>query len=332
MRVLIIIAILHAGSAFAARHVPPGDATTNEPLELVVDAPPATPSLVAHYRTAGTLPFTALELVRRDDAHWVAVVPPTAIAEPAIEYYIEAGGQPVFASEKWPHSTPVKASAELARRSRDVVRSDNRRYRVETLGEYVDFGKRTVGDMKLPDSYYRIDAGVAYRLWSYPFEMIEIGYTRLIGNTLSADGTGEAGAGYKVSGWFGVGVGLAEGVRFDTRVTAMATTKFQLGGRGELRFGVLEASHIAVGAEYLADAGSSGYFRLGWGTVPGVPMAATVEVTNLPAKYRDTGVRLFYDIAHDIGAGVRVGARVGYAARDQSIAGFTTGAAASWDF
>ena len=95
---------------------------------------------------------------------------------------------------------------------------------------------------------------------------------------------------------------------------------------------MLEASHIAVGAEYLADAGSARYFRLGWGTVPGVPMAATVEVTNLPVSYRNVGVRLFYDVARDIGAGVRLGVRVGYAARDQTIAGFTSGAAATWDF
>ena len=47
MRVLILLAVLHT-TAFAARHVPPGDATTNTAVELVVEAPPATPALVAH--------------------------------------------------------------------------------------------------------------------------------------------------------------------------------------------------------------------------------------------------------------------------------------------
>jgi hypothetical protein len=201
-------------------------------------------------------------------------------------------------------------------------------------GEYVDFGQRTVGDMKLPDNYYRLNAGVAYRLWAYPIEQIEIGYTRLLGNTLDSDGTSQAnpGPGYKVSGWFGVGLAPVEGVRFNGRVMALATKEFALGASGELLFGVREASHIAVGAEYLADIGSDGYFRLGWGTVPGLPMAATVEVTNMPASYRNLGVRLFYDVARDLGAGLRVGVRIGYAARDQSIAGFTSGAAATWDF
>ena len=333
MRVVIFLVVLH-GTALAARHVPPGDATTNAPLELVVEAPPSTPALTAHYRVAGTQAFTTQELVRRDDGHWVAVVPATAIAEPAIEYYIDAGGQPVFASEQWPHATPVKAAPELARRERDEIRAEHHRYRVMVDGEYVDFGQRTFGDMKLPDNYYRLNAGVAYRLWAYPIEQIEIGYTRLLGNTLDSDGMNPAnpGPGYKVSGWFGVGLAVVEGVRFDGRVMALATKEFALGASGELLFGVREASHIAVGAEYLADTGSNGYFRLGWGTVPGVPMAATVEITNMPASYRNMGVRLFYDVAHDIGAGLRVGVRVGYAARDQSIAGFTSGAAASWDF
>jgi hypothetical protein len=43
-------------------------------------------------------------------------------------------------------------------------------------------------------------------------------------------------------------------------------------------------------------------------------------------------VRLYYDIARDVGGGVRLGVRVGYAARIQSVAGFTGGAGASVEF
>jgi hypothetical protein len=215
MRVFILVtswlAVLH-GTALAARHVPPGDATTNAPLELVVEAPPSTPALTAHYRVAGTRAFTAQELVRRDDGNWVAVVPPTPIDEPALAYYIDAGGEPVFASEQWPHATPVKAAPELARRGRDEVRAEHHRYRVKVDGEYVDFGQRTAGDMKLPDNYYRLDAGVAYRLWAYPIEQIEIGYTRLIGDTLDRTGMDEAGTGFQGIGSSGVGLAVVEGV------------------------------------------------------------------------------------------------------------------------
>jgi uncharacterized protein involved in copper resistance len=61
-------------------------------------------------------------------------------------------------------------------------------------------------------------------------------------------------------------------------------------------------------------------------------MAATVEITNLPASHRATGVRLYYDIAREVAPGVRLGLRVGYAARNQSVAGFTGGAGAAVEF
>jgi hypothetical protein len=43
-------------------------------------------------------------------------------------------------------------------------------------------------------------------------------------------------------------------------------------------------------------------------------------------------VRLYYDLARDIGGGVRLGARLGYAARVEQVAGFTGGATASVEF
>ena len=60
--------------------------------------------------------------------------------------------------------------------------------------------------------------------------------------------------------------------------------------------------------------------------------AGEVLITNMPAAYRDTGVRLYYDIAYEIVSGVRVGVRAGYAARIQSVAGFTGGGSASVEF
>jgi hypothetical protein len=107
---------------------------------------------------------------------------------------------------------------------------------------------------------------------------------------------------------------------------------FAVGGRAEARLGDRDASHVATGVEYLAAVGTNGFFRLGWGTVPKLPMSATVEITNLPASTRDVGVRLYYDIATEVAAGVRLGLRVGYAARNQSVAGFTGGAGAAVEF
>ncbi len=342
MKLPITIVILAAASTASAqvRHVPPGEASAGEPLELVAEAPGATPTLVAHVRTHGAASYRSIALVRKDDAHWVAVVPADAVAPPGLDYYLAAGDEPVFASPDWPHTMPVHAAPEDERRERDLARAHGRRSMVNAMGEWVEFGTKTVGDTRLEDHYYRIDAAFSYRLLTYPLEEIRVGYTRLIGNTLAAPdamcpGTDPCApqTGMKVAGWFELGLAAIEGIRLDARMTVMATADgFAVGGRGEARLGARDASHVAVGAEYLADIGANGFFRLGWGTVPKLPMSATVEITNLPASHRDTGVRLYYDVAREVAPGVRIGLRVGYAARNQSVAGFTGGAGAAVEF
>ncbi len=336
---VILAAIAHApiAHASAVRHVPPADAEAGRALELVAEAPATTPTLVAHVRVAGTAAWTSIELVRRDEAHWVAVVPPTEVARPGLDYYIDAGDAHVFATPEWPHTLPVHASVDAERRARDVVRFEDRRSRVHVLGDWVDYGSRqfTPGGMTIPDRYYRVDADFAYRLWAYPLEELHVGFTRLIGTTAAPCDTGmdtcsvDAGA---IAGWFELGLAPAEGVRFDGRVYVMATNGFELGARGEARLGSITGSHIALGAEYLGSVGDSEYFRLGWGTVPRLPMSATVEITNYPSADRAHGVRLYYDIANEVLPGLRIGARVGYAARIEQVAGITGGASASVEF
>lgn len=333
---LVASALAPAAEAAAIRHVPPAEVEAGQTLELVAEAPSATPTLTLHYREIGTPVFQTLELVRRDERTWVAVVPATAVVPPGIDYYLAAGGEPVFASAAWPHTMPVTATPDAERRGRDLVRAEGRRSRIHTAFDFVNYGTRTVGGTKLVDSYYRVDADFTYRLWAYPLEELRGGYTRLLGETESmacATPPCTADAGFKVAGWFGIGLAPVEGLRLDGDVIVMATqTGFQPGGRGEARLGVREGSHVAVGVEYLADVGTSGFFRLGWGTVPQFPMAATVEITTTPATDRDAGVRLYYDIARALPNGFRIGVRAGYAARTQSVAGFTGGASASVDF
>src|SRR5690606_32920271 len=119
----------------------------------------------------------------------------------------------------------------------------------------------------------------------------------------------------------------------DARGMVMATQSgFNVGGRGELRIGDSLGTHLGLGAEIIADVGASALVRLAWGTVPGLPMAATVEVGNFPASHRDTAVRLVYDIARPFPNGFRIGARIGYQARTQQIGGVTLGLNTSLDF
>jgi hypothetical protein len=335
--VWLLLVAARSAAAQPVRHVPPAEAVAGAQIELVAEAPANTPTLVAHVRTTGQAQFQTIELVKREDARWVAVVPATLVAPPGLDYYLDAGGEAVFATPVWPHTLIVHAADDEARKSRDMLRSAGRRSRVHTMGEWVEYGSRRVGMTKLTDHYYRIDADFSYRLWAYPLEELRIGYTRLLGETPSSMCAGNDpcthDAGFKVAGWFELGLAAVEGIRLDARMSVLATQDgFNVGGRGEARLGDRDASHVAVGVEYLADVGTSGYFRLGWGTVPKLPMSATVEVTNLPDRERETGVRLYYDLGVMVAAGTRAGIRVGYAARNQSVAGFTGGAGLTVDF
>jgi len=333
---LLLVVATATASADPVRHVPPASALAETSVELVAEAPSSTPTLVAHVRPLGGA-WQTLEMVRRDDDHWVAVVPATLVAPPALEYYFDAGNEHAFATPEWPHRLEVALPEDSARRVRDTIRAHEHRSRIHTAGEWVDYGRTNVGGMRLDDQYYRFDADFSYRLWSYPLEEIRVGYERLLGTTqatmcpTTAPCTSDAG--FKVGGWFEVGLAPIEGIRLDARAIVFAAQDgFNPGGRLEARLGTLEGSHIALGGEYLASVGADGYFRLGWATVPHLPMAATVEVTNLPASNRDPGVRLYYDIGRDVGGGLRLGLRVGYAARTQQVAGFTGGAGATVEF
>lgn len=328
-RLAIVAAIALAAvpaRADVVRHVPPGSVTAGTEVELAVRAAPTTPTLTVHYRTAGATAFTTGELVLRGD-RWIAIVPAAAIVAPGLDYYLTAGDDAVFASAEAPHTLPVLADDESARRARDLARTQGRHSQIRTAFEWVSFG--TAPGATHADRYYRIDADFAYRLWTYPLEEIRVGYTRLIGD----QGTGTTDAGFKVGGWFELGLAAIEGVHIDARgMVFAATSGFGFGARGEARLGDRDGSHVAIGAEWMKDVGANGFFRLGWGTVPNLPMAATVEITQLPEQARATGVRLYYDIATAVGNGVRVGLRVGYAARNQTVAGFTSGATASVEF
>ena len=336
---IISFAMLAAAPALAegVRHVPAAQADAGRDLEVVVTAPPSVPRLAIHYRTAGAARFHERELVRSEDRGWVAVVPAAQVTAPGLEYYLDAGGTPVFASPEAPHRTRVATTETAMRRARDEARANHRRSRIHTTAEYVDYG-RTPHD--LVDRYYRIDAAFSYRLWAYPLDELRVGYTRLIGEKESTD-VMECGsepacnvdAGFKVAGWFELGLAPLEGVGIDGRLMVLATQSgFALGGRGEVRVGVRDATHVATGVEYMADVGTAGFFRFGWGTVPRTPMAATVEISKVPASSADLGVRLYYDVGRQLSDALRLGLRVGYAAREQERGGISGGAHATVDF
>ncbi|HUQ07510.1 MAG TPA: hypothetical protein VM261_33685 [Kofleriaceae bacterium] len=348
--IITLAALAAPAAAEGVRHLPPAEATANAELRLTALVTRASErTLMLRYRPLGATSWSQVEFAR-GDVEWIATVPALEVVPPGVEYFIasahEGKDTPEFASAEKPHRVGVYADAKEERRQRDLGRAGQKRSRAHVAGEYVSYGTRDAGANTIPDHYYRVDADFSYRLLTYPLEEIRFGYTRLEGDVPDSPRDPppacEAGedvdgcqfdAGFKVGGWFELGLGLAEGVRLDVRGIVVANQESAApGARAELRTGELDGNHIALGFEYISDVGSAGFFRLGWDTVPEVPMAATVEVTDFPATTRATGVRLMYDLFHPFPNGLRAGVRLGYAARDQRIGGPTAGLNASFDF
>ncbi|MEZ4400064.1 MAG: hypothetical protein R3B06_08600 [Kofleriaceae bacterium] len=347
-------------AADGVRHLPPAQADAAAPIELTASVTDAGARAVSvHYRTVGAPAWAEVVFTRAAGDRWIAAIPAGAALPPGVEYYLTSqatvadGAAPAdvvdeFASAARPHVVAVRVADKDQRRQRDLARSGGRRSRAHAGFEWIDFGQRTnAAGAVVPDQYYRVDLDFSYRLLAYPLEEIRFGYTRLEGVVPASDRrVPEActpatahdpacrlDAGFKVGGWFELGLALAEGVRLDARGMFTANQEsFAVGARGELRAGVADGNHLAVAVEYMADVGTVGSFRLGWATVPRLPMAMTVEVTDLPSSLRATGIRLLYDVYYPLPTGLRLGARVGYAARDQIIGGPSVGLSASYDF
>ena len=356
-RLVPFAAVLLAGSplarAGAVRHVPVAEAEAGEALTVPARVERGFESTVTlHFRPVLSATWSTAEFQRQGE-EWAAVIPAGQMLAPGVDYFIEVAGpdgrpQAVFASSAMPHRITVRRSAGDVRRDRELAAAAGHRSRFSTMAEWVDFGTRTYQkdgmEREIPDRYYRIDASYTYLLLAYPLKGFRIGGLRLLGTSPDVardDGEECPGtladcdleAGFKVGGYAELRFALQEGVEIDTRGTFMATKEgFNIGGRGELRFGVEDGSHVAMGAELLADVGSSAFFRLGWDTVPGVPMTAAVEVLDYPADLRAAGVRLVYGVAHPFDSGLRLGARVSYQARDELVGGAGAGLTASMDF
>lgn len=339
-----------APSVGSVRHVPIAEAAPGTPMAVTATVSRGWEAdLELRFRPVGSVTWQREVFTRRDQETYVAMVPGEAITPPGIEYFIVTGGPDAstrFASAESPHRVNVFLSAREVRRQKHLERHDNRRAKIRVAGEYVDYGSRTFGDVELPDRYLRIDGEVGYRVLNFPLKTLSFGYTYLVGDTPPSsrgdDGSCRGGlpedqcpreVGFRGSGWFQLNFLFTDGVEVDLRGLVMATPEgFNVGGRGELRIGDADRTHVGIGTELLVDVGYAGYVRLGWDTVPGLPMAATVEVNNFPAPHRAAAIRLVYDINHPFKNGIRVGARLGYQARDQLVGGLTLGLNTSLEF
>lgn len=333
-------------------HVPLAVADLDQPVEVTASVDRAwQATLEIHYRPAGQ-PWRAATFERSPEGAYLARLPAEVASPPGFDYYIDSvagdGARTAhFASAADPHRVMVLESSRTADQRRELAAYGNRRAEVRSSFEWVDFGRRRISPTaNVPDHYYRVEVDAAYRVLRFPLHTMRLGYTRLLGITpetergpgsctdLDPDADCKIDAGLRAGGWVEVRLRLLRAVDVDVRGMVQATQDgFNVGTRDEIRIGPERGSHVALGVEAIADIGSAFFFRLGWDTVPSLPMAATIEISDFPASHRAAGVRLIYDLTYPLGdTGARAGLRAGYQARDQGIGGVTLGGRIDLDF
>jgi hypothetical protein len=318
-------------------HVPPGSVPEGGPLRIAGrmarDA-----VVVVYYRAGDTrqaLPqFTPLPPRRTEQGEFVAEIPADAVEPPGFEYYIEADGRPVFASQEAPYFVTVLASEETILSTAALRRNDGKRSRARVFGEYVDFGSRVqpgagAGAADLADRYVRLEGDYAYSLYRTVYS-IRIGGGLLRGSTFEPSFQGGPSPYAPASPGLDYGFAelrfrLAEHLFLDGRGLLGATDAgFQAGGRAALLFGAPEGVYVQVGGELVGRIGAEAFLRMHWDTIPTVPMAVTIALSDFPSHDRPTGVRVNVDASHDLGL-VTLALRLGYQARDTEVGGATLG-------
>lgn len=362
-KTIIIMALLFASRAALAgsevEHSPPIQVPNKQTVDLVVRAPTAQePNLHLRYRKGFGSPWTDLKFRRQKKDAYIASIPAAAVRSPGVEYFItgslrsDSSELDIFASEEEPHRILVRHDEKKFHEAQILEAYRGRRSKVKLSTEWVNFGSRiyesraddgTATEYSVPDSYLRVDLDFTYRLASLPLRSLRFGYTRLLGITKiddlgpscfpdQSDGCSEE-AGYKVGGWFELGLSMRRATAVDLRGMVMATSEgFKVGGRGELRIGDEYGTHIAAGADYMADVGNSLFFRMGWATITTFPMALTIAGSNIPADHLRRGLRVLYDVGHELDGGLRLGLRLNYQSRDDLAGAIGGGVNSSFEF
>jgi hypothetical protein len=322
-------------------HVPVAQVASGTSLVLRAEVAPTwrLQALIAHHRAAGESTFqeTAFEL-SADGTH-AAVIPVPAEQRVPVEYYLTArdtdGEETVrFASAELPY--PVLIAVPRAQLEREALLEvyGQRRSRVGVFAEYVDYGASTLFGKRYADRYYRLEADYLYRLFTQVgalrIDSIRIGVGHLRSRTPPFDlSTIEEGAPAALTpgldfGFSEVDVSLHPLFGLGARLVLGGNQRgFAAGIGGRVRIGRPHGSRAELEGEITQGLGGSGTLRLSWDTVPSFPMSAAVQVTNVPTG--PVGLRLIYQVNHQLTDAVLVGAQAGYQARTSIGGGPTLG-------
>ncbi len=331
--------------ALVVRHLPVAEVAAGSDLVLRAEVNPAwrLGSLLAQWRVAGDPAWQKAAFERSPDGGMVAVVPGGRVQRPAIEYYLSArdvdGTETLpFASASQPHPVAVLADPATLHREAIIEVYGRRRSRAAVFGEAVSYGvaRTPVGDY--PDWYMRAEADYLYRIFGvilfFRIDTIRIGMGTMRAQTAPEQAwTAPPLSGTPPASKTGLDYGYAETeLSFNPYfgiagrlVLGGSARGFAAGVGGRMRIGRPRAARVEIEADTVNGIGATGGFRMAWDTVEGLPMSATIQVTNVPSG--PAGIRISYRIDWEMKEWLTVGAQFGYQARAALGGGLSAGLA-----
>jgi len=279
-------------------------------------------------------------VVVRESKGYVAHLPEARTPEPGIAYWVvelkDGVERPVFASAAAPQPVHVQVDADSAREERLLRLFHGQRSRVTVRGERVDLGQFDIADPTTGekidnerDGYYHLEAQYAYRFFR-TIEELEFALGRMRGDVLDQDDLQrrldlgvDVGKRRKVGLDYGrSAITFAFGSFFRLRtgvLLGVSTTGFEGGFELATILGERDGTQLEFKGGYVSGLGGNFGTRLGWATVPRVPMGASVEITNFPTA-DDLGVRMLFDLGFQLTDAALVRLVGGYRGRT-SLAG-----------
>jgi hypothetical protein len=303
--------------------VGPNTALVGEPVIITMThvAGPAPRAALLHWREQGAPGFRTLHMNSEPTGHFRAQLPQDGVAEPAVEYFVEAadadGASQAVAGSA---TSPQRVAVRLPPSARPVERE--KRSRVRIHDEYVDFNR-----FKGNDVYNLFEVDFLYRVLT-TVHSVRVGFGSYQGRgtpreLLDTDATPRR-VGFTY-GFSEIELRLLQSLAGLARVSAGVnrqglSTGLELG----MRIGSETGTSLTLRGATLKNIGNRANLALAWDAVEGWPMSAEVVVTNEPIG-EDLGVRLLYTVGRSITPWLDLSGRVGYQLRDINHSGVSLG-------
>lgn len=320
---------------------PPVQVREGDPVELAlrVGTTVEVRAVVAYVGRRGdgqTYETLPMELDGRGHAR--ALVPSELVQPPGFGFFVQAVGADGFAVDAIARAD-APMLVDVRPRRVDEYRPEDRS-RVRFSAEWVSFDGTSQRDW-----YLDVEGDFLYRLTWHAFYGLRVGYGHYRGEGGTVDALDlrdedpvpvgftygfvetELRAGEMFGFIFRTTAGLGREIDED-----VGANRIRGGAQVRIRIGRERGTNLVLAAETIPEIGQRAFLGLAWESIPGLPMAAEVHVTDQPVNSGELGVRGVFEIGWRPWAPLALSARLSYQGRTIDHTGPGAGLAATFDW